>query len=221
MGPDRRATVVATTGLVLSGLVLAGAAWSWWSPPGTPPGVTPTPSAVVAPSASASAVAPTTGLPEPTATWAPMPTEVRRLEIPSADYASDVGTMAVGNTGVIDPPDFRRTWWIRDRGVAPSSHATDTTYLACHTDSAKATSAVPCNGVGIDNVPVGSTVKVTTDVEELTYTVVQARKVPRDDFARDTEVWDVNPGRLVWVSCYISGGRRTDFNFVVIAELST
>lgn len=68
-------------------------------------------------------------------------------------------------------------------------------------------------------MPVGAKVRITTDVEQLTYTVTQSRKVPRGAFADDKEVWDVNPGRLVWVSCYISGGQRTDYNLVVIAEL--
>ena len=146
-------------------------------------------------------------------------THVRRVELPSAGYASEVGTMAIADAGVIDPPDFVRTWWIEDRGVAPSSRATDTTYLACHTDSARPAAAVPCNAVQIEDVPPGSKVLVETDTEQLSYTVVQARKVPRDEFADDPEVWDVNPGRLVWVSCYLSEGRRTDFNVVVIAEL--
>lgn len=128
--------------------------------------------------------------------------------------------MAIAGAGVIDPPDFRRVWWISDRGAAPGSGATDTTYFACHTDAAKATSAVPCNVLDAGSVPVGSSVRVTTDAEVLTYTVRQARKVPRDEFAGDAQVWDVNPGRLVLVTCSISGGRRTDFNFVVIAELA-
>ncbi|HHU39170.1 MAG TPA: hypothetical protein GXZ45_07830 [Propionibacterium sp.] len=146
-------------------------------------------------------------------------TTVQRVELPSAGYSSEVGTMTVADAGTIDPPDFVRTWWIEDRGAAPSSHATDTAYLACHTDAQRPTAAVPCNAVGPENVPLGSSVLVTTDVEELRYTVVQARKVARDEFARDPEVWDVNPGRLVWVSCYLSEGRRTGYNFVVVAEL--
>lgn len=54
---------------------------------------------------------------------------------------------------------------------------------------------MPCNGVSIDNVPVGSDVTVSTDVEELTYTVTAARKVPPGEFEHDAEIWDVNPGR--------------------------
>lgn len=146
-------------------------------------------------------------------------TSVRRIELPSAGYSSEVGTMAIADAGTIDPPDFVRTWWIQDRGAAPSSQATDTTYLACHTDAARPAAAVPCNAVGIDDVPVGSKVLVETDVESLEYTVTQVRKVPRDEFAHDKEVWEVNPGRLVWVSCHLSGGRRSADNLVVIAEL--
>lgn len=214
--------VAATVGLILGVLLLAWAGWSWWSPPQTslPAPRTPagTPGVTPAAPATTPAVPPA---PEPTATWTLAPTEVRRLQIPSAGYDSEVGTMAIAGSGVINPPDFLRTWWIKDRGVLPGSHATDTTYLACHTDAAKAASVVPCNRVGLDNVPIGSKVLVETDTEHLSYTITQARKVPRDDFAADTEVWDVNPGRLVWVSCYLSGGRRSDFNIVVIAELDS
>ena len=225
MRPDRRLQAVATVVLVLSTLLLAWAAWSWWAPPAGSAPATPVVGAGASSTPGTAAAAPpgagptSAGELDPTGTWFLPPTEVRRLQIPSANYDSEVGTMAIADSGVINPPDFRRTWWIRDRGVAPSSQATDTTYLACHTDAAKATSAVPCNGVGSANVQVGGKVLVETDNEQLSYTITQARQVPRDEFARDTEVWDVNPGRLVWVSCYLSEGRRTDFNFVVIAEL--
>lgn len=212
MPHGRSLPVVAIIGLVLSGVLLAWVGWSWWSPPSAAPEAPTTPAPI-----SAANVVPT---PEPTETVTREPTTVLRFEIPSAGYSSEVATMEIANAGVINPPDFRRTWWIRDRGVAPSSQATDTTYLACHTDAAKAVSAVPCNGVHLDNVPLGSPITVTTDVETLQYTVIQARKVPRDAFAHDTEVWDVNPGRLVWVSCYLSDGRRSDFNLVVVAELT-
>ena len=203
---------VAIVGLVLSGLLLAGTVWAWWSPPPTAPVASGSPT-------PAASVAPTTDSPGTPAAQVPEPKEVLRFEIPSAGYSSEVGTMAIADSGAIKPPDFQHLWWIRDRGVVPSSQATDTSYLACHTDAAKAVSAVPCNGVSLDKVPVGSTINVTTDVETLRYSVIQARKVPRDAFANDTEVWDINPGRLVWVSCYLSEGRRSDFNLVVIAEL--
>lgn len=223
MRPGRGLTAVATIGLVLSVLLLAWTAWSWWSPPEAAPEAAASTATAPAPVTPSPDAVPATASDPPTVepTQPPEPTEVLRFEIPSANYTSDVRVMEIADSGVINPPDFVHTWWIRDRGVLPGSAAEDTTYLACHTDSKKAVSAVPCNGVGLDNVPVGSTINVTTDAEDLSYTVTQARKVPRDDFAHDTEVWDVNPGRLVWVSCYIGGGRRTDFNLVVIAELTS
>lgn len=229
-----------TAGILGLGLLAgAWAGWSWLSPPDP---VDPTEGVVVASTATPSGLRPTSAAshpPEPTPSVAPgtsssvpeaaarvtptpnpqQGTRVLRFELPSAGYASDVGTMEVADKGAISPPDFRRTWWIRDRGVLPSAAATDTTYLACHTDAKKAVTAVPCNKVNLGNVPVGADVRVTTDTEQLTYRITDARKIPRDDFASDAAVWGVNPGRLVWVSCYLSEGRRSDFNIVVIAEL--
>lgn len=183
----------ATIVLALSGILLLWVMWQWWSPAG--PSVSDTPAVT--------------------------PGDVVQFDLPSAGYSSPVRTMDIADSGVIDPPDFEHTWWIRDRGAAPSSTAADTSYFACHTHSGKAASVVPCNDVSLDNVPVGSQVNVTTDVEELTYTVTQARKVPRDEFEHDTDIWDVNPGRLVWISCHLEDGRYSEFNFVVIAELET
>lgn len=228
----------AAAGLLGLGILAAAwAGWAWLSPADVSP--LGSPATAVQPSGSASpgarpAAAPTPGTRAPTTAPSPRQTvtptgtppgrdvaasRVDRFEFPTAGYSSDVKTMAVGDAGAIIPPDFRNTWWIRDRGVAPSSRATDTTYLACHTDAKKSASAVPCNRVTLDNVPVGAEVRVTTDAEQLTYRITDARKVARDDFASDAEVWGVHPGRLVWVSCYLSEGRRSDFNIVVIAEL--
>lgn len=233
-------------GILCLGLVgAAWAGWSWVSPPdpivpeegvvvaapttsAPSAGATPTllpGSPAPATGAAASTSAPAAGGSTVDGTVAEQPlhpataTRVLRFEAPSAGYASDVGTMAIANTGAIKPPDFQHLWWIRDRGVIPSSPATDTAYLACHTDAKKAVSAVPCNRVSLENTPVGSTITVTTDAETLTYRVVQSRKILRDDFAHDDEVWGVRPGRLVWVSCYLADGRRSEFNLVVIAEL--
>lgn len=149
---------------------------------------------------------------------APGPTEVLSIELPRIAYTSRVPTMAVKETGSIDPPGFRHTYWVGDRGVMPSASATDTTYFACHTNPRKSAYAVPCNRVP-GTVRVGDEVVVRTDAATLRYEITQARNVRRDAFASDRDVWDVNPGRLVWVTCYLSGGNRTDFNFVIIAEL--
>lgn len=200
--------VGAIIGLVLSVLVLAWAAWSWWSPPPEAPGL-PT---GAAPSVSASGRATPAGTPSAT--------QVLRVELPAAGYAQDARTMEIADSGVINPPDFQHMWWIRDRGTVPNSNPSDTAYLACHTNAAKATSVVPCNQLSLENTQPGSAVHVATDTEQLTYTVTSTRKVLRDDFASDRAVWDINPGRLVVISCFLSEGRRTDYNIVVIAELN-
>ncbi|HHT11712.1 MAG TPA: hypothetical protein GX013_00890 [Propionibacterium sp.] len=181
------------TVFALSMLTLFWAGWQWWSPVDS----------------SASGNRP-----------APAVSHVVSFSLPTAGYTSEVHTMDIADSGVIDPPDYEHTWWIRDRGVAPSSAATDTTYLACHTHSGKSAQVVPCNMVTPDTVLPGSEVQVTTDVEELTYEVIDARTIPRDEFEHDAEIWDVNPGRLVWISCYLEDGRYSDYNFVVIAELT-
>lgn len=194
MGRKARLTVTLTV-FTLSSLLLLWAGWQWWSP--------------VDSSASGNRPAP-----------AVSPREVLTFSLPTAGYTSQVRTMDIADSGVIDPPDYEHTWWIRDRGVAPGSAATDTTYLACHTHSGKSAHAVPCNMVSPENVPVGAEVQVTTDVEELTYEIIEARTIPRDEFEHDPEIWDVHPGRLVWISCYLEDGRYSDYNFVVIAELT-
>ena len=192
MGRKQRLTVTITV-FTLSMLTLFWAGWQWWSPVDS----------------SASGNRP-----------APAVSHVVSFSLPTAGYTSEVHTMDIADSGVIDPPDYEHTWWIRDRGVAPSSAATDTTYLACHTHSGKSAQVVPCNMVTPDTVLPGSEVQVTTDAEELTYEVIDARTIPRDEFEHDTEIWDVNPGRLVWISCYLEDGRYSDYNFVVIAELT-
>ena len=190
-GRKERLTVTITV-FTLSMLLLLWAGWQWWSPVGS----------------SASGNRPTSAA-----------SRVLSFSLPTADYTSEVPTMEIAAWGVIDPPDFEHAWWIKDRGVAPSSEATDTTYFACHTYSGKSFTVVPCNDVTPEKVPVGSQVIVTTEAEELTYTITQARKIPRNQLAEDKDVWDVNPGRLVWISCYLEGNLYSDYNFVVIAEL--
>ncbi|MDO5676939.1 MAG: hypothetical protein Q4G35_05470 [Propionibacteriaceae bacterium] len=237
MGTAR--TAIAATVFAFSALLLAWVAWQWFSPPeaAKPLQASPTPAVSTRPTPAASpkptptaassapqALPPITASPSPEPTTPPpppaAPTDVRTFEIPSAAYSSEVGTMEIANSGVINPPDFEHTWWIKDRGVIPSSQATDTTYLACHTHSRKSAAVVPCNKVTLENVPIGSQVTVVTDTETLTYTVIQARKVPRTQFEHDADIWDINPGRLVWISCYLEGGRYSEFNIVVIAELA-
>ena len=171
-------------------------------------------SAEPAPTASGT-ISPAVGTLKPVAA----PTEVRHVTIEAAGFSSDVRTMEIADSGVINPPDFFHVWWIRDRGVAPSRDATDTAYLACHTNQAKDVSVVPCNDLQPERVPLGATVAVTTDVETLRYRVTSAHTILRTDFAHAPEVWDVNPGRLVWVNCYLADGRRSEYNAVIIAEL--
>lgn len=220
MPPRNRLRLLAVAGLVLSILLVAGVVAVWWPATAPDPGVTPRAPVVETPRIpDVTSVAPPTGAVPTPEVVAPQPTRVLRVELPTAGYSSDVGTMAIGDSGVIDPPDFVRAWWIEDRGVLPGSRAADTTYLACHTDAARPAMAVPCNRLALEKLPTGGKVLVQTDAEALSYTITQARKVLRDDFAHDSEVWDVNPGRLVLVSCYLSGGRRTDYNIVVIAEV--
>lgn len=234
---ERAVRRLAAASLGLGLVAMAWSGWSWFAPePGDPVASAPppvaTPDRTSTPDRTATPLGeldadPPPGTAAPPMAPQPAPTpaapgsRVLRLEFPTAGYASDVGTMAVADQGAIKPPDFQHAWWISDRGVLPSSTATDTAYLACHTDAKKSALTVPCNRVSLDNMPTGAAVHVTTDTERLTYTVVEARKVARDAFASDAEVWAERPGRLVWVSCYLSDGRRSGYNIVVIAERRT
>lgn len=219
---------MAVVGLLVSVALVAMTGWSSLRSPERNPVVqTPPAPTSVASEVSVSPTPTPTPNSTPTPTSAPTlpptpppePTRVLQLDVPSAGYSSTVGTMEIADTGVIDPPDFEHTWWIRDRGVVPGSRATDTAYLACHTHSRRTAAEVPCNLVQPEAVPVGAEMHVTTDAEELTYRIIDSRKVPRGDFATDDEVWDVNPGRLVWITCYLNEGQYSEFNYVVIGEL--
>lgn len=214
-------TIAATLGLVLSVAALGRFLYLRYAPLPEAPGLPAvTASAPTTPGGPTPAASGTTGPAVGTLHPVAAPTEVRHVRIEAAGFDSDVRTMEIAGSGLINPPDFFHVWWIRDRGVAPSSSATDTAYLACHTNQGKDVSVVPCNDLQPERVPVGAIVEVTTDVETLRYAVTSAHTIPRSDFADDPQVWDVNPGRLVWVNCYLADGRRSDFNAVIIAELA-
>lgn len=140
------------------------------------------------------------------------------IALPAAGYYGRLDTMTVEPQGYINPPTFDRTFRITDRGVQPSAKAKDTTYVACHTNARKSVASVPCNALP-DAVDEGDDVYITKGETTLRYTVTQAKRVRRAEFEHDQEVWGVHPGRLVWVTCYIADRRRTDFNYVVIAEI--
>lgn len=140
-----------------------------------------------------------------------------RLRIPEAGFDSATRTMSIAGTGAIDPPGFRDVYWISDRGSAPGTDAADTTYFSCHTDQKASAAAVPCNALP-GSVRAGQHVVVSNPSGDITYTVTSARTVRRSDFATD-RAWDVAPGRLVLVTCYLENGRRTDFNLVIEADV--
>lgn len=140
------------------------------------------------------------------------------IQLPAIGFSSATPAMSVDPEGVINPPDFFRTFWISDRGGAPNAHAQDTTYFACHSNSKKSIEDVPCNRLS-GNVRPGDTITVNLEKGSLAYKVTDARQVRRAEFASQDDIWGVHPGRLVWVTCYIQEGLRTDFNYVVIAEL--
>ncbi len=145
------------------------------------------------------------------------------VEVPDLGFQSGVEQESVANMGgIINPPITGYPWqtyWVTDKGVAPGSNSPDTTYLACHTSSKKTDAQAPCNMLSRnDQLKEGYRVVVQTATGELTYRVTSKRKVPRDEFKFDEEVWRVEPDRLVWVMCYITH-TRTDYNYVVFAKL--
>lgn len=139
-----------------------------------------------------------------------------RIRIPETGFDSRTRTMAIASTGVIDPPGFADVYWISDRGSAPGSDAQDTTYFSCHTDHNASPVAVRCNALP-GAVQAGQHVVVSNANGDITYRIVSVREVRRADFASD-ESWNVTPGRLVLVTCYLENHQRTDFNLVIEAD---
>jgi hypothetical protein len=177
----------------------------------------PTPSpARPAPSASL-VTAPTSGSAAPTASGSVATGTPSRIRIPETGFDVRTLSMAIADSGQIDPPGFADVYWITDRGSAPGTNATDTTYFSCHTNHSASVADVPCNALS-ESVRVGQHVVVTNASGQITYRVAAVRQVPRTAFA-DDRVWDVTPGRLVWVTCYLENNQRTDFNLVIEADV--
>lgn len=139
------------------------------------------------------------------------------IDLVELGYSSRTPRTYVEPANAIIPPDFQHTFWLADRGVAPAPAAKDTTYFACHTNSRKSVRTVPCNALS-DRVQPGQTVRVTLEQGNVDYEVTKTMRVRRSDLADNQEVWGVHPGRLVWVTCYITERRRTDYNFVIVAQ---
>jgi len=153
--------------------------------------------------------------PEPKASVV-VPT-VPTIAVPQLGYSVTLGNMRAGKQ--INPPNFGQAFSLTDIGVLPSAGATDTTFVACHTHSRRSAAVVPCNNLP-GKVEPGFRVVITTESGEvLTYVVREQRKILRDDLASDPSFWAVRPGQLSWVMCYINSKGRTEFNYVIVADL--
>ena len=144
--------------------------------------------------------------------------EITHFAIPAAKVDASGATMAVGNTGVIRPPEYHLVYRVTDKGVKPATKAKDTVYLACHTHSRRTAKSVPCN-----NVPTkaekGQQMVVTTTKGTLYYTIDSVRRINKNALAQDQQVGAVKPGRLGLITCDFPPGNPGDDNVVVIAHL--
>lgn len=140
------------------------------------------------------------------------------ITLDAAGYSARLSTMALGKAPAIDPPNFSDIFAISDLGALPSRAATNTVYVACHTNANASAADVPCNLLS-DHVSVGDVIRVRSDGETLTYRVTHPFSVLRTALATNAEVWAVHPGRLVWITCYLEDGHRSAYNLVIVAEL--
>lgn len=144
--------------------------------------------------------------------------EALSIAVPEIGFDAPAGLLKVGNTGVITPPDFEQVFRVADRGTQPGTMANDTVYYACHTHSRRSAEQVPCNMLQA-KLREGHHIVVATAGGVLTYLVTNVRQVPKSDLAEDFDVWDVAPGRLIWITCLYEPGHTTGFNLVITAEI--
>jgi hypothetical protein len=191
-----------------------------------PPVAGPTPRPTTAASQEVTTPA---GSPSPGATSASekgvVAAELRRIAVMEVGFdqpVSPVTSVAMGNA--INPPLYapgRPSAPIRvaDKGVQPSSDASDTVYVGCHTSVSHGPQQYPCD-VLTRAVQPGFHVIATTDAGTLTYVVDKTRSIPYADFAPDVETWAIVPKRLVFVMCDILDGTPTHMNYVIYATLA-
>ena len=151
--------------------------------------------------------------------------ELRRIAVPEVDFSQPVSpltSVAMGNA--INPPLYapgRPSVPIRvaDKGVQPSSDASDTVYVGCHTSASHGPEQYPCDTLTRAVKP-GFHIVATTDAGTLTYVVDKTRSIPYAAFASDAETWAVVGKRLVFVMCDILDGTPTHMNYVIYATLA-
>jgi sortase (surface protein transpeptidase) len=212
------AAVLGVVGLLLAVLLLGGGRSDVRA---TAVGATASaPSSAPSSAATSSAPAPvatTEATPTPTASEAPRASSVR-LEVPSVGL--DVGVLPLTpEGGVIDPPTMADSYWVQPYGE-PGGAPDNTVYIAGHswTEGAAAFNALMPGDHG-EGVSTGDAVEVRSPGGTVDYTITGTARYDKDSLPDAVDVWQVAPGRLVLITCFVDDdGRTTDDNFVVFAE---
>ena len=188
--------VVAAAGLAIAVSVL---------PPesaGAPPAPTDTISAVAEPSATPlpTAAASAAGTPAPAVEAGPAASRPTGLSFPAADIDMSVLPLTPSEADLtaqtLVPPLTIDAYWLTSYGV-PGAGSVNTTYIAGHSWDGK---DAPFNRLS-DETLVGSEFTLTTETGDITY-VVDGVVTHDKDTLKDSEIWNIVPGRVVLISCY-------------------
>jgi hypothetical protein len=155
-----------------------------------------TPSAAPAPSATASAV----GTPAPNIASGPAASRPTGLSFPAAEIEMSVLPLTPTDADLaaqtLVPPLTVDAYWLTPYGV-PGADSVNTTYIAGHSWDGK---DAPFNRLS-DEALVGSEFTLTTETGAITY-VVDGVVTHDKDTLKDSEIWNIVPGRVVLISCY-------------------
>lgn len=179
----------------------------------------------VAASPALPTVAPEPGAAAPTPASTPVarwtPSSPVHLSIPAVGL--DLPLLALEPRGdVIDPPLLTAGYWIEPYGapVAAADQAENTLYIAAHSLGRGKDGFDPLltpDHAG-SALAVGDVVEVSTPGGTVQYTVESSRRYGKDELPQATEIWAVEPGRLVLITCFQRpDGRASTENLVIVA----
>ena len=221
--PTRRAAALTgAAALGLSGLLVLGIGLSAGGAAAPrPPAPAPSPSVPRTTATPAPQAAPEPE-PTPTPTARYTPSTATRLVIPSVDQDQPLLGLTP-RRGVIDPPLLTAGYWIEPYGapVGAAEEALNTLYIAARSAGSGDDGFDPLltpDHRGSAVLP-GDRIEVRTPRGVVTYTVERVERYAKSALAGAEDVWAVDPGRLVLITCFQrADGRNSTENLVVFAR---
>jgi sortase (surface protein transpeptidase) len=110
--------------------------------------------------------------------------------LPLTPSATDVASQQ------LVPPLTLDAYWLTSYGM-PGATSEDTTYIVGHSWDGK---DAPFNRLSDEGL-LGTEFTLTTDTETITY-VVESVVTHDKDTLKNSDIWDINPHRVVLISCY-------------------